>query len=113
MPYVHIRTTAELNDAQKSDLLETIAPLLPILPGKNRHNAMIDLEGGCYMAMGDTAIPCAFCEIRLYRQSPADAKEQFAAKLTSVLGEKLNVPADHVYLNYMEMDHWGLGGSLI
>lgn len=113
MPYVHIRTTAEMTAAKKSALLEEIAPLLPILPGKNRNNAMVDLEGGCFMAMGEPSIPCAFCEIRLYRQSPADAKEKFAASLTALLEKELAVPADHVYLNYMEMDHWGLRGGLI
>ncbi|MBQ4043372.1 MAG: tautomerase family protein [Clostridia bacterium] len=113
MPYVHIRTTAEMKDAVKSALLEEIAPLLPILPGKNRGNAMIDLEGGCFMAMGDPSTPCAFCEIRLYKQSPADAKAKFAAELTALLENRLGIPSDHVYLNYIEMDHWGLRGGLI
>ena len=113
MPYVHIRTTAEMDNAKKSALLEAIASMLPILPGKNRGNAMVDLEGGCFMAMGDPTIPCAFCEIRLYKQSPADAKEKFAAALTELLEKELGIPADHVYLNYMEMDHWGLRGGLI
>ena len=113
MPYVHISTSAGLDGAKKSAILEGIAPLLPILPGKNRNNAMVQLDDSCFMAMGDPSTPCAFCEIRLYKQSPADAKEKFAAALTQLLGKELGIPADHVYLNYMEMDHWGLRGGLI
>jgi len=113
MPYVYISTSASLTAEKKSELLEAIAPLLPILPGKNRSNAMVELDGDKFMAMGDPAVLCAFAEIRLYRQSPAEAKAKFAAELTALLTEKLGVPADHVYLNYMEMDHWGLRGTLI
>lgn len=113
MPYVHISTSVSVNEEKKSALLEAIAPLLPILPGKNRDNAMVQLDDARFMAMGDTSVPCAFAEIRLYKASPAAAKEKFAAALTALLGESLGVPADHVYLNYMEMDHWGMNGEII
>ncbi len=113
MPYIHISTNVSLDEAKKSALLEQIAPLIPILPGKNRGNAMVQLDGDKFMAMGDPKQLCAFCEIRLYRESPADAKEKFAAALTELLGKELGIGADHVYLNYMEMDHWGLRGTLI
>jgi len=113
MPYIHITTTTAMSDEAKSALLEAIAPMIPILPGKNRDNAMVQIDDGRFMAMGDPALPCAFCEIRLYRQSPADAKEKFAAALTALLEKHLGTAPDHVYLNYMEMDHWGLRGGLI
>ena len=113
MPYIHITTNTALCEEKKAALLEQIAPLIPILPGKNRGNAMVQLDGGHFMAMGDPALACAFCEIRLYKQSPAPAKEKFAAALTELLAKELGVAPDHVYLNYMEMDHWGLSGGLI
>ena len=113
MPYIHITTSTSIDETKKSALLEQIAPLIPILPGKNRGNAMVQLDDSRFMAMGDPAQICAFCEIRLYKQSPAEAKEKFAAALTKLLGKELGVAPDHVYLNYMEMDHWGLSGILI
>ena len=113
MPYVHISTSAELSAENKSALLEKIALLLPILPGKNRNNAMVQLDGNCFMATGDPSISCAFAEIRLYGKSPAAAKEKFAASLTELLSGVLGVPTDHVYLNYFEMDHWGMNGTVI
>lgn len=113
MPYIHISTTAAADQAKKSAILEELAPLIPILPGKNRDNAMVHIDSSCFMAMGDPEEACAFCEIRLYKQSPAPAKEKFAAALTELLEKHLGVAPDHVYLNYMEMDHWGLRGGLI
>ena len=113
MPYVHIVTTAPMDDAKKSALLEKVAPLLPILPGKSRENSMVHIDGGAFMAMGDPAEACAFCEIRLYRQSPMEAKAEFTEKLTALLGEACAVPAKKVYINFFEMENWGLGGTLL
>lgn len=113
MPYVHISTTAPLDGKKKSALLEAVAPLLPILPGKNRNNAMIHITGDEFMAMGDPAAVCAFAEIRLYGKAPASAKEKFAAALTEALCAATGAAPDHVYLNYFEMDHWGMNGTVI
>ena len=113
MPYVHITTTAPADAAKKSALLEGVDALLPILPGKNRNNAMVHIDSGAFVAMGDPATPCVFAEIRLYGKSPADAKSKFTASLTELFTRELGVPAHHVYLNYFEMDHWGTNGGLI
>ena len=113
MPYVHVVTTAELNPAKKSALLEAIAPLLSTLPGKSRENSMVHIDGDAFMAMGDPAEPCAFCEIRLYKVSPMEAKAAFTEKLTALLTVQCGVPADKVYINFLEMENWGVGGSLL
>jgi phenylpyruvate tautomerase PptA (4-oxalocrotonate tautomerase family) len=102
-----------MDDTKKSALLEKVAPLLPILPGKSRENSMVHIDGGAFMAMGDPAEACAFCEIRLYRQSPMEAKAAFTEKLTALLGESCAVPPKKVYINFFEMENWGLDGTLL
>lgn len=113
MPYIRISTTADLTAEMEEILLEEIAQILPILPGKNRNNAMIHLEGGAFMAMGNPKDPCVFADVRLCGASPVEAKESFAAALTEILETKLGVSGDHIYLNYMEMDHWGMRGKIV
>ncbi len=113
MPYVHISASAEMTQEKKMNLREEIAEILPILPGKNRDNSMVHIEDSQFIVMGDPSVPAVFAEIRLYKQSPAAAKAQFAAALTALFEKHLGVPADHVYMNYMEMDHWVLGGEII
>lgn len=113
MPYVHIVTNTPMDEKKKSALLEAVAPLLPILPGKSRENSMVHIDGGAFMAMGDPAEACAFCEIRLYKASPMEAKAEFTGELTALLTEKCGVPANKVYINFFEMEHWGLGGTLL
>lgn len=113
MPYIRIATSIELNDAKKSELLEAVAPLIAILPGKNRDNAMVEIDDGKFMALGDPSLPCVFVEVRLYRESPAEAKAEFAAELNKVLAKCFNLPPKHFYLNYMEMDHWGVDGRVV
>ena len=113
MPYVHIVTNTELDNRKKSALLEAVVPLLPILPGKSRENSMVHIDGGAFMAMGDPTESCAFCEIRLYKASPMEAKMEFTEKLTALLTKECGVPGNQEYINFFEMEHWGLGGAFI
>lgn len=113
MPYVHINVSPVMSGDEKKTLLEKIAQVLPILPGKTRDNSMVHVEDGQFLVMGDSSVPAAFVEIRVYKQSPADKKEQFAAALTELLGTQLGIPADHVYMNFMEMDHWVVNAAIL
>ena len=113
MPYIHITASNDLSTQTKNEILEEIAAFLPTLPGKNRNNAMIQIDGDRFMAMGEPGTPCVFAEIRLCGASPEAAKEQFASYLTELLVRKTGTAADHVYLNYFEMDHWGLNGTIV
>ena len=113
MPYVHIVTSTPLAEKKKSDLLEAVASLLPTLPGKSRENSMVHIDGGAFLAMGDPAEACAFCEIRLYKASPMEAKAAFTEKLTALLTKECGVPGKKVYINFFEMENWGVGGALL
>lgn len=113
MPYVHISVSPTMQAEEKQTLWDDIAQILPILPGKSRENSMIHIDDGQFLVMGEKEIPAAFVEIRVYKSSPAAAKEQFAAALTALLGNRLGVPADHVYMNFMELDHWVVNAAIL
>ena len=109
MPYLHLSASPELTKDEISALREDIAALMPILPGKTRENTMIHITGGCAISKGDPSVPALFIEVRTYKESPADARKEFAAQLTATLSEKLGVPGENIYMNIIALDEWYSG----
>ena len=53
----------------------------------------------------------AFVGVKLYGKADKAAYQRFTAEATRILGDVLSVPADGVYVEYEETDHWGWNGS--
>lgn len=110
MPYVHLSIPNSLNEAEVNELREAMASLMPILPTKTRENTMIHIEPGCHIALGNPEPPCLFLEARLYQASPWESKQQFVREISALLEQRLGVPQSRMYINLIELEHWGAGG---
>jgi len=109
MPYIHLSTSRSLSDAETAALRDSVAELMPLLPGKTRENTMIHITGGCAISKGDPAVPALFVEVHTYKASPEEARREFAARLIAMLSEKLQVPGESIYMNIIPMDEWFSG----
>lgn len=109
MPYVHLNVSRKLTEEEISAIRDAIAEIMPALPGKNRENSMIHIDGSCAISMGDPAQPCAFLEVRLYQASPEENKKDFVKKAAAVISGLTGVQEEKIYINMIELNTWGVG----
>lgn len=110
MPYVHLNVSRPLTAEQIEKARDTIASMMDTLPGKNRDNTMIHIDGGCALTKGDDGKPCIFLEVRLYKASPDENKKAFVQKAADALCAMFEVEPEKMYVNMIELPEWGVGG---
>lgn len=109
MPYVHLNVSRKLTEEEIAKIRDSVAGIMPALPGKTRENSMIHIDGACALSMGDPETPCAFLEVRLYKPSPEENKKDFVGKAAAVLTETTGIPGERIYINIIELNEWGVG----
>lgn len=112
MPYIHITCNQPLDTIACEQLRESFSQAVTLLPGKNKNNAMIRIEPNCFMEMGETGQPCAGIEVRLYKQSPQEAKQAFTKKACELMEQACSVPCGRTYVMFIELPQWGMNGQL-
>ena len=108
MPYVSITTAKKVDAPKKEKLNQEICAIMTTLPGKNKDNTLLTIIDEAVMYKSGTPNGGAFVEVRLFGESPADAKAEFAKKLKSILTDVLSLAGDDcLYMNYIENETWG------
>jgi hypothetical protein len=112
MPYIAINTTETLSVSQQETIKSEIGRLISGIPTKTEGRLLIDFSGDHRFYRAGAPVKGAYIELRLYRPSPFDAKKQFTEEMFSLLSRELGIEKDHMYLNIVELEHWGGGGTL-
>ena len=112
MPYLQVHVGKQLTSEQKRALADMIAEKMPILPGKNKFNAIIEISGACDMYNAGEPREMIFVDVRLMGPSPFEAKDQFVAELSAAFNELIGIAPDRQYYNFIELSEWGAGGHL-
>lgn len=112
MPYINVNTSISLSPAQKEKIKTDLGKFIAILPGKNEGGLMVAFQDGRDMYhAGSSDAPCAFIEIRLFHESPMDAKKEFIATLAKYFEENYGIPVGRDYMNILEFKNWGTRGE--
>ncbi|MCL1793485.1 MAG: phenylpyruvate tautomerase MIF-related protein [Oscillospiraceae bacterium] len=112
MPYVNITTAKKLDEGTKELLYSKIGGLMPTLPGKNLDNTLVCINSGADMFMRGKPNGGAFVSVQCYKESPAESKKDFSAKIYETLKEVLGLgPDDCVYMNFTEFETWAANGK--
>ena len=112
MPYIAINTSQELNDSQKEKIKSELGRIMPIIPTKTEAGLLIDFSGGHTFYKGGEKVEGALVDLRLFRQSPMEAKKQYTAELLDLLSRELGIKKEHMYMNISEYECWGANGEL-
>lgn len=112
MPYINTKLNVGLSKEKEKAIKEKLGNAIAILPGKSENWLMLGFEDGCRLYFkGDDSAPMAYVEVSVYGNSNASAYNKLTAAITQILNEELSVKPDHVYVKYMESEHWGFNGS--
>lgn len=53
----------------------------------------------------------AFIEVRLFGSAPKAAMEKLTGELCNIYHDVLDIPGDHIYVTYEEVENWGWNGG--
>jgi phenylpyruvate tautomerase PptA (4-oxalocrotonate tautomerase family) len=112
MPYIAINTTEKLPAAKQEAVKAEIGRLISIIPTKTEGGLLIDFSGGHSFYRAGALVKGAYVEVRLYRPSGFEAKKKFTEEVFSLLSRELGIEKDLMYLNIIELENWGGGGTL-
>jgi phenylpyruvate tautomerase PptA (4-oxalocrotonate tautomerase family) len=112
MPYIAINTTGKLPAAQQEIIKSEIGRLISIIPTKNEGGLLIDFSGDHSFYRAGVLVNGAYIEVRLYHASDFEAKKKFTEEVFALLSRELGIEKGHMYLNIIELENWGGGGTL-
>ncbi len=111
MPFIHTRVNRPIDAQTEKELSRRLGQAVSLL-GKSENWLMLQFDENCRMYFkGDCSKPVAFMSVKLYGKAGKNAYQQFTAEATRILGSVLSVPADQVYVEYEETEHWGWQGA--
>ena len=112
MPFISVSVSCTLTKAQKDDIKSRLGKLIEILPTKTEKSLMVDISDNhsIYYA-GEENEKAAFIDLRIYKESPFDAKSEFFRRMCDMLGEVAGIDNDNIYFNVFELSNWGLKGN--
>ena len=111
VPFIHTRVNRPISQEAEKAMAKRLVDAVSLL-GKSENWLMLQFEDNCRMYFkGDCAKPLAFIGVKLYGKADKEAYQRFTAEATRILGEVLSVPADGVYVEYEETEHWGWQGE--
>ena len=111
MPFIHTRVNRPISQEAEKAMAKQLGDAVSLL-GKSENWLMLQFEDNCRMYFkGDCSKPLAFVGVKLYGKADKAAYQRFTTEATRILGEILSVPADGVYVEYEETEHWGWQGE--
>ncbi|MBP7401811.1 MAG: hypothetical protein KBA30_04285 [Clostridia bacterium] len=112
MPYIHISLPKTLAAPAKKELASSLGSLISILPNKSERGLMIRIDDGCGMYFrGVEGADCAYVDVRLYMTTPDDKKAEFASAFLEAFSRIVGIPADCVYMSFLEYGNWVSAGA--
>jgi phenylpyruvate tautomerase PptA (4-oxalocrotonate tautomerase family) len=112
MPYIAINTTEKLSTSSRETIKSEIGRLISIIPTKTEGGLLIDFSGEHSFYRAGAPVKGAYVELRLYRPSDFEAKKKFTEEIFNLLSRELGIDKNHIYLNIIELENWGGGGTL-
>lgn len=112
MPFINSKISVKITKEQEEALKEKLGKAISILPGKSENWLMVGFEDGYRLYFkGQAYEKLAFIEVKIFGSSPRSALEMLTTEICRIFGQVLDIPADHIYVKYEEVENWGWNGG--
>lgn len=112
MPFIDAKFNVRLTEEKEIALKTRLGEAISGFPGKNEYWLMIRFDDNCRMWFrGYNNFPIAMVKIELYGSADEETCSAMTASVCQILGEELDISADHVYVEYAFTDRWGWNGE--
>ncbi len=110
MPFINIKTNTSITSDKETSIKKKLGTAVSIIR-KSENWLMINFEDMCRMWFrGNSDIPCAFAEVKLYGKASPDEYEELTEKITEMISSELDIQPSQIYVKYEEVKYWGYNG---
>ncbi len=112
MPYIDIKTTAEISKEKELLLKTAFGSDICAIPGKSEDWLMVSITDNCRMYFrGSNENPIAMIDVSILGHASPDAYADLTARLTDTVSGILGISPEGIYIKYSEFSTWGYGGE--
>lgn len=112
MPFIRITTNSPLSietrEKIKSDLGKAITTIHKSEEWLMVGFDVVDKNSLYFQGSNEN---CAIVEISVYGSIRSSDFDPMTSKVTEIISKEGGLNPDRIYVNYREVEHWGLGGS--
>ena len=116
MPFVRVEIIAGKTPEYKAQLLQAVHDALMLslgIPDDDRFQRLYELNRENFERKPANTDSFTFIELTLFPGRSAEIKKAAITEITRLLGERLSIPSDDVYIIISEqpLENWGLRGK--
>ena len=112
MPFIDTKTNIRISAEKEAILKEKLGKAIGEFPGKSEYWLMMSFTDNCRMWFrGYQKFPVAMVEVKLFGSADEDSCSRMTAAVCKLFEEELDIPAEHVYVNYSFSQVWGWNGE--
>ncbi len=114
MPYISVNVSSTLKEDDKERLKAKLGETIAVIPGKTEAVTMVSITDSCALYMGGRPlVKGAFIETRIYGTAEKTHKENYVKALFAAMEDVLGYPKEDIYINFLELESWGLNGRMV
>ena len=112
MPFLSITTNQTADDQRRDELLGAASTLVAEQLGKPERYVLVTWRHDPAMLFAGTDAPLAYLELKSIGLPP-DATAGLSAALCTLIGNRLGVPAERIYIEFADAERhmWGWNGA--
>lgn len=112
MPFIDVKTSVKMNEAQKESVKTKLGAAIGLIPGKSEGWLMVGLEDEyCLYFKGNQNAPTAFVQVQVYGSENKSAFDKLTGEISNILYGELAIPKDRIYVAYQTTGNWGWNGA--
>ena len=114
MPLIRLSVTQKLSQDKQDDLLKGLGEAISIIPGKEAHMLIVDMQDDRKMYLGGVKQEnMVFADVQYFSNFKHDIKKDFTAAVFSSINRVLGTSKDRMFLTITERNTWGGFGDFV
>ena len=111
MPFIMTKVNVELDAEEEIKLKSRLGKAMELLPGLSEKYLLAGFEGDCHFFLrGQNTETIAYVEVSLFGNENHVGCEDFAAAVTKIFVDVLNVPPMNIYIKFPDIPCRSVGG---
>lgn len=110
MPFIMSKVSVPVDAAQEVQLKSRLGKAMELLPGLSEKYLLAGFESNCRFYLRGNSEPVAYIEASLFGNERHVGYENFAAAVTKIFVDVLNIQPQNVYIKFSDIAAWSVGG---
>ncbi|MEG0895299.1 MAG: phenylpyruvate tautomerase MIF-related protein [Oscillospiraceae bacterium] len=112
MPFINVKVSSQVTKANEVAIKSDLGKIIEILPGKTEKWLMVNIEDNCRMYFaGNNQLPMTFIEVKIVGKCDREHYVKMTEVLCKMMGDRLGISPENVYIEYQSTDNWGWNNS--